>query len=302
VPAVSHEVLAALYDDRYAGSYMEAPDAIEVGRVGDVLAATAGDPREVLDYGCGRGAWMPALREWLPGARVCGTDISVVALRHAAERLPDADFRVMSEGRAPFAPASFDLVFSYHVLEHVGDLTATIADMCFLVRPGGRLFAALPCGNHGSLERRIAALSRGGVEPAPGGWRLAFEDEAHLRRLTTEELVAALRPHGFELETAAYGNHLWGAVQWICRGGPQTVDEVLRPGLGRSAASRCALHAGRAVLRSVARAYGRPRRRSLADAVDRLAAREWRVRRADPAASAQYLVFRRRPAPRACAG
>lgn len=45
-----------------------------------------------------------------------------------------------------FASASFDMVYASHVLEHVGqnELSPVLGELARLLRPGGRLFAAVP--------------------------------------------------------------------------------------------------------------------------------------------------------------
>jgi SAM-dependent methyltransferase len=199
----------------------------------------------------------------------------------------------MEPGRAPFPAGSFELVFSYHVLEHVADLAATVADMARLVAPGGRLFAALPCGNAGSLEHGLAARLTDGLSATGVGWRFSFEAGSHLRRLTTDEVVDAFAACGLPLERAAFANHFWGAIEWICRGGAAYVEKTLDPARGRDRRVRLALQAGRGAARLIAADFKRRRRLGLAAATAKLAEREWRRRRSDPAGSAQYLVFSR---------
>lgn len=300
--------LSHFYDDRYAGSYMESLDPVASERVSDVLAAIEGPIATVLDYGCGRGTWTPLLRRRFGGARLAGLDISAVGVRAAREAHPDVDYKVMSGSTAPFAAGTFDLVFSYHVLEHVEDLDATVADMARLVGTGGRVFAALPCGNRGSLEQRIVQHRADGVESTAAGSRFFFEDPAHLRRLGTAELARAFATHGFVLELAAYGNQIWGAVEWIGKEGPDFAAELCDPRHARRHLDALPLLALRLSLTAVARGFARRSRGaghrrlpSSPTAVERLARREWRRRKSSPHASAQYLVFRAPTASRPCA-
>ena len=70
------ETLSEYYDARYRGDYMSEHSPLEVERVADVLAAIpAATVTTVLDFGCGRGAWMPTLRRRFPEARITGIDI-----------------------------------------------------------------------------------------------------------------------------------------------------------------------------------------------------------------------------------
>jgi ubiquinone/menaquinone biosynthesis C-methylase UbiE len=104
-------------------------------RVREVLSSIETAPARILDYGCGRGAWIPSLARAFPSAQIVGLETSAKALDHAKRDFPDFRFLLFDGRYAPFEDESFDLVFSYHVLEHVLDLSLTIADMARLVRP-----------------------------------------------------------------------------------------------------------------------------------------------------------------------
>lgn len=59
----------------------------------------------------------------------------------------------------PFADAAFDLVLSSHVLEHIPDDRAAIAELARILRPGGEALIAVPFDPHAprSPEAPIAA-------------------------------------------------------------------------------------------------------------------------------------------------
>ena len=137
------------------------------------------------------------VKDALPcGWRVFGTDLSDTAQRQGSARHPDITFEAspsLSE-----SGKQFDLVFTHHVLEHVGDLLETLDAIDRFVRPGGLLVHALPCGNSGSLEWKICQGVYGGIECERGN-RFFFEEEGHLRRLTTEELINLVVDRGFRL-------------------------------------------------------------------------------------------------------
>jgi len=93
----------------------------------------------VLDVATGTGMVAEALRRRY-GCHVVGLDQSADMLTIARTR--DDVYDAVVEGRAerlPFPDASFDhLTFTY-LLRYVDDVTATLAELARVVRPGGRI-------------------------------------------------------------------------------------------------------------------------------------------------------------------
>jgi hypothetical protein len=198
------------------------------------------------------------------------------------------------------------------------DLSSTVWDMARLVGPGRQVVACLPCGNAGSFEERIVRSVKGGIETSrTGEARFFYEDEAHLRRVTTARLEELFGREGCAVADLFFTGHMWGAIQYFAAQPSATgilVDH--RRARGRRAAlTMLALQAGFAILHPtvrihrtelrprIARARG-TRRLALAAAaalkpaagvvgraLDRLAEREWHARKREPNGSAQFLVF-----------
>jgi SAM-dependent methyltransferase len=61
--------------------------------------------------------------------------------------------------RLPFGDASFDRVLAIHVLEHLPNLPAALAEVARVLRPEGRFIAVIPCegGLAYALARKISA-------------------------------------------------------------------------------------------------------------------------------------------------
>jgi SAM-dependent methyltransferase len=110
------------------------PDA-DLGLLGDVRGL------DVLEYGCGAAQWSVVLAQ--DGARVVGLDQSRAQLRHArrlqAERGVAFPLVAADATDAPFAAASFDVVFCDHGAMSFCDPAATVPEAARLLRPGGRL-------------------------------------------------------------------------------------------------------------------------------------------------------------------
>jgi SAM-dependent methyltransferase len=94
----------------------------------------------VLENGCGVGMYVERL---LPHAR------SVVGLEYDLERAEQAHMRsphilCAASEYLPFREASFDIILSHEVLEHVQDDRTAIVEMVRVVRPGGRMIIFVP--------------------------------------------------------------------------------------------------------------------------------------------------------------
>jgi SAM-dependent methyltransferase len=119
------------------------PEFVELEREIAVVA-----PRRVLDAGCGEGGVAMAVAARHPTTRVEGVEASPANVRLALQlnRYPNAAFRqgLAEEVHLAFPPESFDLVYSFAVLEHVRDVDATIASILTVLRRGGRFCFVVP--------------------------------------------------------------------------------------------------------------------------------------------------------------
>lgn len=93
----------------------------------------------VLDLGCGHAGWLqPELKS---AGLVVGADPDLQGLR----RNTSHPCRVAAEAeRLPFAEASFDLVTSAFVFEHLEEPEVTLQELARVLRPGGRLVFLTP--------------------------------------------------------------------------------------------------------------------------------------------------------------
>ncbi|MDW8206036.1 MAG: class I SAM-dependent methyltransferase [Cytophagales bacterium] len=202
---------AAFYDSRYESGYMSDWDASKKERVQEIIRCmnlpTIG---RLLDYGCGNGVFTEVLAHALPNWEIFGTDISTVALNNARKRYPAFHFATLDK----LEKASFDLIFTHHVLEHVPDIKKSAEEISMMASKNCQMLHILPCGNSGSLEHRICLLRNDGINPTIGN-RFFFEDESHLRRLTSFELIDLFAPFGFTYDKGFFANQYYGALDWI---------------------------------------------------------------------------------------
>jgi 2-polyprenyl-3-methyl-5-hydroxy-6-metoxy-1,4-benzoquinol methylase len=106
--------------------------------------------RRLLDVGCGDGSYLAQMREY--GWDVTGQEIDPAAAATARTR---RGIDVVGEPLGALASRTpgFDVVTGSHVLEHVVDPRAFLAEAVSCLRPGGRLVMVTP--NGASLGHRV---------------------------------------------------------------------------------------------------------------------------------------------------
>jgi 2-polyprenyl-3-methyl-5-hydroxy-6-metoxy-1,4-benzoquinol methylase len=99
----------------------------------------------VLDVGCGMGRFAEVVTRW--GGRVVGIDLSAAA-EVAAKNLSDRDFVAFQADvfSLPFAPESFDCIYSMGVLHHTPDCEKAVKVLPQYLKPGGTLAVWLYSG------------------------------------------------------------------------------------------------------------------------------------------------------------
>jgi SAM-dependent methyltransferase len=168
-------------EKRFTGPVEAAQRLLYGPRARRVERLAGGRPGRVLDVGCGRGFLLDAFRR--RGWSAEGTELSEASSRHAREVLGlRVHLGTVQELGLP--AGSFDAVTIWHVLEHVTDPGAVLAEVHRLLRPGGALLVAVP--NFGSLEARATRA----------GW-FHLDVPRHLLQFTPATLRGALSEAGF---------------------------------------------------------------------------------------------------------
>jgi len=111
----------------------------------EVLAVEA---RRVLDAGCGEGRVALTLGARHPHIRVDGVEVSAtnVGIARRLNRFPNVAFHEgLVEEMGSWLPSnSFDLAYSFAVLEHVRSVDETVTAILNMLRPGGRFCFVVP--------------------------------------------------------------------------------------------------------------------------------------------------------------
>ena len=95
---------------------------------------------QVLDVGCGTGAYFPYYRE--RGARVTALDISPDMVHKAWERAKGERLLMAAATALPFPSVTFDVVFANHVLFLVDEIEIALRECHRVLWPGGHFVTA----------------------------------------------------------------------------------------------------------------------------------------------------------------
>lgn len=214
VPSPSPSALAAYYPPAYYGtsSSRRFPALVEAlqrrlyGARARAVERLAGSPGRVLDVGCGRGFLLDAFRR--RGWQVQGTELDERSATFAREVL-GIPVRVGEAGTGAWPDDHFDAVALWHVLEHLQDPAAALADAARVLRPGGVLMVGVP--SFDSVEARLAR----------DAW-FHLDVPRHLVHLTPAWLEAALGAAGLEVRRRSFFAPEFDAFSFV-----QTIENRL---------------------------------------------------------------------------
>jgi ubiquinone/menaquinone biosynthesis C-methylase UbiE len=104
---------------------------------------------EMLDVGCGPGTITQGIAEYVLPGRVTAIDRDPVQVAHAsrlAEGREQTNLRFIAGNvyELPFAAATFDLVFSHALFEHLSNPRGALAEIRRVLRPGGLVALCSP--------------------------------------------------------------------------------------------------------------------------------------------------------------
>lgn len=211
----SPEQLVKFYDESYARQGAEAQlyaDWRALGAKGKAdhvvrLCLRAGlRPATILDVGCGDGALLTELHHRRFGHTLQGVEITDAAVRIAGERAEIDSVQLYDGAHLEFPDATFDLGIVSHVLEHVPDPAALLAEV-------GRACKAVVI--EVPLEANVSARRESKREHA--------EEVGHLQRLDRGAARAIVARAGLSLAEELEDALPLAAQSFFARTPPQKV-------------------------------------------------------------------------------
>jgi len=175
IDAAREEAIASQreYDSAWHATYARHENSVLLSLLPEDPTAT------VLDLGCGVGV----LLQDMVGryTYVHGLDVSAESLLLVDIDSPNLRGLVVGDGEhLPYRSAAFDAVALRGVLHHIPNVDQALQEFHRVLKPGGTLLMAEPCGDHSFVR-----------------WGRGYLSKRKERHFQSTELDAYLRRHGF---------------------------------------------------------------------------------------------------------
>ncbi len=131
--------------NRFSLKDFSAPVEARFSALIERVAKIAGEKEfSILDVGCGDGVALWLLSKRLPHAKLSGVEPVPEALAVAKMMIPKADVRQSSADSLPFPDASFDIVISSDVIEHVENPDTMLKEIHRVAKGGASIIVGTP--------------------------------------------------------------------------------------------------------------------------------------------------------------
>jgi SAM-dependent methyltransferase len=185
-----------LDDDENAVAEVTARLCAEVERIKSVIKAG-----KLLEVGSGTGAFLRLMQD--EGFETHGVELSRVGIEYASRVHSLSNIRQGTLEDAAYPAESFDIIYAWHVIEHVIDLDAFVRELHRLLRPRGLLWLGTEnYSNSSYFLTRLQKLLHGLPPP------FATSSE-HTFAFTARTLADVLRRRGFDLVFCETYQPLW---------------------------------------------------------------------------------------------
>ena len=183
------------------------PTSIRLRAVLDVLAPLEAGER-ILEIGCGAGQFIRAIKKIRPELECHGSDISKPALQIAEKNNDGVMYSEQSGNNLPYADRLFSAAVIFDVLEHVDKPEELLCEINRVLRPGGKLYAFVPCeGDALSLWHFLRFFGIGAY--------LTKKFAGHIQYFSRRSLFQLVSNCGFRIISKGYSEHFLGQMLGI---------------------------------------------------------------------------------------
>jgi ubiquinone/menaquinone biosynthesis C-methylase UbiE len=155
---------------------------------------------KVLSVGCGPGVILREVCALHPSVHGTGIDVSEQRVQEAIQKNRENSWLKFVQGDAhalPFAPDSFDVVYSRMLFEYLKDKPRAAGDMVRVCRPGGKVILQDLDGQllwnypedpvlQGTIEKVVAGLAKTGFDPFVGRKLYSLAHNAGLNNIDVQ--------------------------------------------------------------------------------------------------------------------
>ncbi|MDO9509873.1 MAG: class I SAM-dependent methyltransferase [Candidatus Magasanikbacteria bacterium] len=160
--------------------------------------------KNILDFGCGAGRFIRALRDYRPDLKSFGCDISVSAITLEQHSEDNVQYLVnKTDEKLSYADEFFFNIFIFDVLEHINGVEGTLKELNRILNKNGTLFLQVPCEN--DWLSLWYWLDKIGLKK-----ELTKKFAGHVNFWSRKELEKLFVPAGFKIEKKYYCDHLLG--------------------------------------------------------------------------------------------
>jgi SAM-dependent methyltransferase len=160
-----------------------------------------GAGKTLLEVGFKNGLFLEQCHK--AGLKATGLEVVEEFYENVKSQFPHLNLILYDGNKVPLPDASFDLVVSFQVLEHVGSPAATLDECVRLLKPGGMMYHVFP-NYHSFYEGHYKVLWLPFLNQRLGRWYLKLR-----RRYTPYyETLNILKPKEVKRTLARYGDDL----------------------------------------------------------------------------------------------
>ena len=183
----------------YDAYWRKADDTFDMERL-NLIASRVFPGENVLEVDCGPGVLAKLMQQ--RGAKVTGTDLSMVAVERARAKGIEAYQVDIDTEPLPFADATFDTVVSNSMIEHRFFPERSFDECVRVLKPGGKFIVCLPNIAHWICRWWLITGHFPYVEDSP-------TDMLHLRFFTVSEVKKICRQRGLRVLEVDGSPSLW---------------------------------------------------------------------------------------------